>query len=104
MYNQTFYEKYVIGEALAEDINDYVELWHESDVDCEIYEFLGFTKDEYFLWVDNESNLNYILEAKYKNTTVKDLIEEYEKGDMIAARNVEDLDAFKSWLKKTGRI
>ena len=47
--DQTFVEKCLAGLALLEDIDDYVEAWHEGsgDPDATLADYLGFTTEEY---------------------------------------------------------
>ena len=52
------------GEALAEEIDDYVKLWHEAGSGLPLYTFLGMTREEDGSWVEEPSILNEILEAR----------------------------------------
>ena len=45
-----FIEKCLNGEALLDDIDDFVDEWHESKGNIPLYEFLGMKKSEYSLW------------------------------------------------------
>ena len=51
----SFYQKYLRNEVSFESINDYFELWHISDSDLSVYEFLGLTKEQYFKLVETDS-------------------------------------------------
>lgn len=44
-------------------IDDLVEYWHENNVDCELHEFLGLTREEF---VDFVKNPNSILNTQVK--------------------------------------
>lgn len=44
-----------------DDIDDFIDLWHQGYSDCSISEFLGMSQEEYFLWVMNP-NLAYHIE------------------------------------------
>jgi len=59
-----------VGEALLDDIDDYVHLWHEGagDPDASLADFLGFTDEEYKLWAEKPNSLPFILKAQ-KTTT-----------------------------------
>ena len=59
----TFIEKCLSGDALYEDIDDYVDIWHDSNSTDELYEFLGMTRQEYWLWVRNPDILPQIVQA-----------------------------------------
>ena len=51
---KTFVEKCLGGEALLDDIDDYIDRWHEGegDPDASLAAFLGFTDEEYKLWAE----------------------------------------------------
>lgn len=39
-----FYNLYLQGSATLEDIDYFVDKWHESDSDLELHEYLGLSK------------------------------------------------------------
>jgi hypothetical protein len=41
-----FIDLCVSGEATVEEIDNYIDAWHESDANEELHEFLGLSKDE----------------------------------------------------------
>jgi hypothetical protein len=46
-------ERFLVGEAGPEEIDDYVDIWHSSPDGLELHEFLGMSKEEYALWLRN---------------------------------------------------
>jgi hypothetical protein len=61
---QTFIERYLTGEARPEEIDDYVDTWHNSPDGLELHEFLGMSKEEYALWLRNPDALPDIARAR----------------------------------------
>ncbi len=57
----TFIGKCLSGDALYEDIDDYIDLWHNSDSEEKLHEFLGMTHDEYIEWVKHPDILPSII-------------------------------------------
>jgi len=53
----------VSGEAAPDDIDEFVDKWHEGDSKVPIDEYLGMTRDEYFAWVGNPNALVEIIRA-----------------------------------------
>lgn len=51
------------ADARLEDIDIYVKRWHESESELSIYEYLGMTRDEYGLWVEDDAYLKDIILA-----------------------------------------
>lgn len=60
---ETFLELVLIGKAHRDDIDDFVDRWHDSEVSCSLAEFLGMSDDEYALWVERPSALDLIIQA-----------------------------------------
>ena len=59
----TFIELCLAGRAQPEDIDDFVDAWHEGDSALELHEALGLTWDEYAQWVAQPDILPSILET-----------------------------------------
>lgn len=52
------------GEASPEDIDEYIEIWHERDRTRTLREFLGFTQAEYELWLAYPEKLKDIIDSR----------------------------------------
>jgi len=103
----TFVQKCLAGEALLDDIDDYVHLWHEGagDPDASLADFLGFTDEEYKLWAEKPNSLPFILNAQKSGIRLSEA-GDYAKTYRIAARYLssEDAEELTQWLRQTGRI
>ena len=51
------------GNALLDDIDEFVGKWHEGDSEVPIYEYLGMTRAEYFSWLRDPNVLSGIVRA-----------------------------------------
>ena len=60
---QTFLDLVLAGDARQDDIDDFVDQWHDGDLSCSLAAFLGMSDDEYALWVEKPSSLHLILQA-----------------------------------------
>ncbi|MFL6202755.1 MAG: hypothetical protein ACJ76J_26600 [Thermoanaerobaculia bacterium] len=49
------------GKAVPAEIDDFVELWHESGSALPLHEFLGMTWEEYSAWVQRPDLLSHII-------------------------------------------
>lgn len=89
------------GDALLSDINEYIDIWHASDTEMPIYEFLGMTKKEYALFVADEMYLAIIVTAHKENESIENIIEDQIA---MAARsdNQAKSDRLERWLKDEG--
>jgi len=69
-----FINDVINADAILDEIDDYIEKWHDSDTDCSVFEYLGMTEEEYFLWVENDFYLKYIISAHEKNINISQLL------------------------------
>ena len=60
-----FIDMCLSGDALPDEIDDFVDRWHEGDSDLSIHEFLGMTREEYLSWVKDPNALPRILDARH---------------------------------------
>lgn len=96
-----FIQNCINGDALLSEIDDYIDLWHESDTDLSLHEFLGMTKEEYALFVDDEQYLATIVTARKENGSIKQII---ENQIAMAARSDDHAksERLQRWLKNEG--
>jgi hypothetical protein len=80
----TFVEQCLNGDALADDIDDFVDRWHDGRDSRTLREAIGLSKDEYDLWVQGPSTLKTILFARSEGMSLKGAIKA-SSPDAIAA-------------------
>jgi len=49
----TFKEKYLAGEIDFEAIDDYIDIWNNSDDERTLAKFLGLNAEEEDVWIDD---------------------------------------------------
>jgi hypothetical protein len=64
----TFIQLVLSGETLAGEIDEFVAAWHASNDFRTLSEALGFSKEEYALWVEQPGALGGII-ASHQATT-----------------------------------
>jgi hypothetical protein len=63
--SDTFLEQCLDGNVSSDDIDAFVDAWHEGDGDGEtLGRYLGFGDSEYALWVERPEMLEAILEER----------------------------------------
>jgi hypothetical protein len=74
--NSSFIEKCINGDASLDEIDDYIDEWHDSDSnnDLELHEFLGMSWEEYSLWAVKPSLLAEILNHRKQDVGLKKLV------------------------------
>ena len=100
-----FIEQVLEGDVLHTEIDEFVERWHQSETAESLASFLGFTDDEYALWVEQPEALRSILFCR-TNDIQLDQVSEWKEAHRVAARSqgAGDAGALLEWLKKTGRL
>lgn len=68
---ETFMAKCIKGEVLLDEIDHYIDLWHEGDSSDPLHVFLGMTWDEYARWVANPQILASIIAGHQENQTIE---------------------------------
>jgi hypothetical protein len=98
------------GRALQEDIESYIAAWHDAPdgsaaAECEVYEYLGLTWEEYRLWGERPESLRFSFAARRTNMSIEQLLRSVQTVD-VAARSANDGEAAKvlRWLEERGRL
>jgi len=93
-----FINNCILGVSLMSEIDDYIELWHENDSDVTLHEFLGMSKKEYALFVEDEAYLGSIISAHKNKVDIVPLMKEQLK---MAARSDDPKKArqLQQWLE-----
>ena len=99
MYN--FIENCLRGDALLEDIDNYIDEWHEGDSNEPLHIFLGMSRDEYAAWVETPDILPFIITAHKYQINFKDAL---TQAAVMAARSDTIIRAsqIENWLKRQG--
>lgn len=106
MSDLTFIERCLAGTARPEDIENWVDEWHDaSGTSPSLAEFLGMTDEEYAVWVEKPDALPFILHAHRFKRPLKQVVTEEEPDIRLAARASPAARAtLVAWLKRTGRL
>ncbi|WP_278260890.1 hypothetical protein [Nocardia sp. AG03] len=103
----TFIDAVLSGHALADDVDDWVDHWHDAEtgVPPELSAYLGMTGEEYALWVDQPQALRVIVAAHHIGVSAVKLLD--TAGDYALAARAEEpshVDQVWDWLVRTGQI
>lgn len=103
--SETFMEQLLDGRAFLDEVDDWVDEWHDGDSGDRLSAFLGMTEEEYALWVEKPSALRLIAAARERNERVEDLLEHFDELT-VAARGADprEVEAIRRWLRETGRL
>ncbi len=99
----SFIDRVLDGSVLTFEIDNFVRTWHEGDSLKELHEFLGFTEEEYDLWVDSPDFLELIIYSRVSQTPLAEIANDnFMEKDRVAARadEVWVVDRLKQWILK----
>ena len=65
-----FVSRAIAGEAMIEEIDDYVDEWHANPAGLPLHEYLGMSRDEYALWLRSPDSLPAILADRKRTAAV----------------------------------
>jgi hypothetical protein len=101
MSNSSFMDLVLQGRVLSDEIDDFVERWHDNDSTEEIYEYLGLTFEEYSLWVSDPDNIDIIIYARHADKPLTEAVNDnLQHEERIAARSDEaaKISALARWI------
>lgn len=106
--SEPFFVLYSRGDVLAEEIDDFIDDWHlkmegkKFPHIVPLYEFLGMSKDEYDIWIQDAESLPNILNARREGKSI-DAAANDRVGELMLAARASDktsIIALKEWLRK----
>ncbi len=68
---RSFVEQCIAGQVAEDAIDELVDRWHAGDGDSDLAEYLGFTQEEYAVWVERPESLRSILDARRASTVLR---------------------------------
>jgi hypothetical protein len=100
-----FFDLYSRGEVTAEQIEGFVERWHENvdpwAKDLSLHEYLGLSDEEYRVWVYDPDALPHILTARRQNRPLREVIAKRLDALVLENRPVNQttISGLRIWLK-----
>ena len=102
---RTFIDLCLRGEASVLEIDDFVDRWHDGQDPRELRDFLGMSRNEYAVWVEQASSLRFIIRSHSTGLPLAEVVN-LDSRDAVAARSSDPADATSvlAWLRETGRL
>jgi hypothetical protein len=105
----TFVDLCLSGQAVAEDVDDYVSRWHDETDPRPLHTFLGFTEDEYAIWVERPEALKFIVFARMKSLSLGEALQLAKtngNGVSMSANGsaADEVGKLLDWFIQTGRV
>lgn len=102
----SFVELCLEGNALEEEIEQFVEDWHEGreGADMELHEYLGMSWEEYQIWATTPSVLPFVLAARKRGTSLDQELASDRFAMAARAGSVSEATKVEAWLRSVGKI
>ena len=103
---QSFLSLALSGKAMTDEIDDYVDLWHEQPMGLSLHDYLGMNREEFNLWLDEPDMLPLIITSRKTNRSL-DLIANDNLDEMrLAARanHTNMIPRLQAWLVRKNFI
>jgi len=98
----SFIDRCLSCEASPESIDDYIDAWHRDESSSEpLIEKLGFTPDEYSIWLRNPNFIYSILFSRKRSLPLGQAVEMQMSSGNLAARAISDEEGQRviQWIK-----
>jgi hypothetical protein len=94
------------GKALLDEIDDFIDQWHETPEGRELDDYLGMTQEEYSLWLRVPDALSYIIKARHQSKSLTDAVVQGCQTLCLAARTDDQSKILRlqKWLKENGEV
>ena len=105
--HQPIIERLLAGrEYDLKKIDDEIDLWHEGASLLSLHKWLGFTREEYELFVEKPQSVRLILAARHQKVPLRSLLTNTRPSEKLAARGAsqEELEELRRWLIATKRM
>jgi hypothetical protein len=98
----SFLELAIAGEVLLDEVDDFIDMWHDTPGGQELRDFLGMSREEYELYLNSADWLSWIVAARKSGMPIKSYMEEANRNTAMAARGMDATTAAKlvAWLEQ----
>jgi hypothetical protein len=102
--SRTFIDLCVQGEALLDDIDEFVDMWHNSADDGGLSDFLGMTLEEYSLWISQPDILPYVITARRIGKPISEIVADVNLPMAARSDNPSKAKKLMQWLESQGKV
>jgi hypothetical protein len=94
------------GKVPLDDIDNFIDQWHETPEGFELHDYLGMTQEEYSLWLRVPDALPYIITARHEAKSLADVVASGYQDLRFAAQPSDKakIVRLQKWLKAKGEV
>ena len=104
---KNFIELCLTGNALVDEVDDFVDRWHDSPGKLSLRDFLGMSEIEFSLWVNDPDVLPYVILSRREQRPFAQVVNDNYYGNArLAARSDQGkkIRILKDWLETHGYL
>ncbi len=103
--HRTFLSLALAGEAMTDEIDDYVDQWHEDPVGLSLHDYLGMDREEFGLWLDSPDMLPLIIASRKLGKPLNSIANDNLLEMRLAARadDASKVKRLQAWLQRRGQ-
>ena len=64
---RTFLSFALAGEVTTDEIDNYIDQWHDNPIGLSLHDYLGMDREEFGLWLDSPDLLPLIITSRKLN-------------------------------------
>uniref|UniRef100_Q07KR6 Uncharacterized protein n=1 Tax=Rhodopseudomonas palustris (strain BisA53) TaxID=316055 RepID=Q07KR6_RHOP5 len=103
----SFIELCLAGNALIDEVDDFVDRWHSAPSATSLRDYLGMSEAEYSLWINDPDVLPYVILSRKEGRPFTQVVNDnYYSSVRLAARpdQQQKLRVLKDWLQRQGHL
>ncbi len=106
MSRQTFVDLCLKGKVPLDEMDDFIDRWHDSPEGRDLHDYLGMTKEEYSLWLRVPDALPYIIKARREMKSLTNTVIDECQDLRPGARSGDQakITRLREWLKANGEL
>ena len=99
--HRSFLSLVLAGEAMTDEIDHYIDQWHEGSLGLSLHDYLGMTREEYGLWLDSPDLLPLIIASRKLNKPLNAIANDNLQAMRLAARADDAIKVrrLQAWLQ-----
>jgi hypothetical protein len=99
--HRSFLSLALAGEAMTDEIDDYVDRWHENPNGLSLHDYLGMDREEYGLWLSSPDTLPLIIASRKLKMPLDIIANDNLQAMRLAARadDTAKIKRLQSWLR-----
>ncbi|HBK06782.1 MAG TPA: hypothetical protein DDZ81_13075 [Acetobacteraceae bacterium] len=91
---------------MTDEIDDFIDRWHEQPVGLALHDYLGMSREEFGLWLDQPDMLPLIIASRKLNKSLNLIANDNLQEMRLAARTDDSgkVKRLQAWLQRRAAL